>query len=30
LLEQCAQALAAIHRADPGGVGLTETDQLAE
>ncbi len=30
LLEQCAQALAAIHRADPGGVGLTETDQLTE
>jgi aminoglycoside phosphotransferase (APT) family kinase protein len=31
LLGQCAQALAAIHRADPDGVvGLTESDQLAE
>jgi aminoglycoside phosphotransferase (APT) family kinase protein len=30
LLQQCAQALAAIHRADPSGVGLSETDQLAE
>jgi aminoglycoside phosphotransferase (APT) family kinase protein len=31
LLRQCAQALAAIHRADPDGVvGLTESDQLAE
>jgi aminoglycoside phosphotransferase (APT) family kinase protein len=30
LLEQCAQALAAIHRADPSGVGLTESDQLGE
>ena len=30
LLQQCAQALAAIHRADPGGIGLTEGDQLAE
>ena len=30
LLRQCAQALAAIHRADPDGVGLTQTDQLAE
>ena len=30
LLEQCAQALAAIHRADPSGVGLAESDQLAE
>jgi len=30
LLEQCAQALAAIHRADPAGIGLTESDQLIE
>lgn len=30
LLEQCAQALAAIHRADPAGVGLAESDQLTE
>jgi aminoglycoside phosphotransferase (APT) family kinase protein len=30
LLHQCAQALAAIHRADPAGVGLAESDQLAE
>ena len=30
LLRQCAQALAAIHRADPDGVGLTQADQLAE
>lgn len=30
LLQQCAQALAAIHRADPNGVGLTEADQLIE
>jgi aminoglycoside phosphotransferase (APT) family kinase protein len=30
LLQQCAQALAAIHRADPDGVGLTESDQLTE
>jgi aminoglycoside phosphotransferase (APT) family kinase protein len=30
LLEQCAQALAAIHRADPAGVGLAESDQLDE
>ena len=30
LLEQCAQALAAIHRADPSGLGLAEADQLAE
>ncbi|TFV57796.1 phosphotransferase family protein [Mycobacterium sp. PS03-16] len=30
LLEQCAQALAAIHRAEPHGIGLTETDQLTE
>ena len=30
LLQQCAQALAAIHRADPDGVGLTDTDQLTE
>jgi aminoglycoside phosphotransferase (APT) family kinase protein len=30
LLKQCAQALAAIHRADPDGIGLTEGDQLAE
>ncbi|MCT7661051.1 phosphotransferase family protein [Mycobacterium deserti] len=30
LLNQCAQALAAIHRADPDGVGLTQSDQLIE
>jgi aminoglycoside phosphotransferase (APT) family kinase protein len=30
LLEQCAHALAAIHRADPHGIGLPEGDQLAE
>lgn len=30
LLRQCAEALAAIHRASPDGMGLTQTDQLAE
>jgi aminoglycoside phosphotransferase (APT) family kinase protein len=30
LLRQCAEALAAIHRADPDGIGLTQTEQLAE
>ncbi len=30
LLRQCAQALAAIHRADPDGIGLSEADQLGE
>lgn len=30
LLHQCAQALAAIHRADPAGLGLTKSDDLAE
>jgi len=30
LLQQCAQALAAIHRADPDGIGLTPADQLTE
>ncbi|EUA13769.1 hypothetical protein I553_6888 [Mycobacterium xenopi 4042] len=30
LLRQCAQALAAIHRADPSGVELDTQDQLAE
>lgn len=30
LLRQCAQALAAIHRADPVGIGLTPADPLAE
>jgi len=30
LLLQCAQALAAIHRADPDGLGLAESDQLVE
>ncbi|WP_123024169.1 phosphotransferase family protein [Mycolicibacterium stellerae] len=30
LLRQCAQALAAIHRADPDGIGLTQTEQLTE
>lgn len=29
LLEQCAAALAAIHRADPSGIGLTSPDELA-
>ena len=29
LLNQCAQALAAIHRADPGGIPLSTEDQLA-
>ncbi|WP_370464837.1 phosphotransferase family protein [Mycolicibacterium sp. P1-18] len=28
LLVQCAEALAAIHRADPAGIGLEESDQL--
>ncbi len=30
LLRQCAQALAAVHRADPDGIGLTQSEQLAE
>jgi aminoglycoside phosphotransferase (APT) family kinase protein len=30
LLQQCARALAAIHRADSDGLGLTESDQLTE
>jgi aminoglycoside phosphotransferase (APT) family kinase protein len=30
LLTQCAEALAAVHRADPQGIGLSETDELAE
>jgi len=30
LLEQCAAALAAIHRADPAGTGLTNQDPLTE
>jgi aminoglycoside phosphotransferase (APT) family kinase protein len=30
LLQQCAKALAAIHRADPDGIGLTKTEQLTE
>jgi aminoglycoside phosphotransferase (APT) family kinase protein len=30
LLRQCAHALADIHRADPAGIGLPETEQLAE
>ncbi len=30
LLRQCAQALAAIHRADPAGIGLAQTEQLTE
>ncbi len=29
LLTQCAEALAAIHRADPDGIGLTTVDELA-
>ncbi|MDR3663602.1 MAG: phosphotransferase family protein [Mycobacterium sp.] len=28
LLQQCAEALAAIHRADPTGIGLADGDQL--
>lgn len=30
LLHQCARALADIHRADPAGLGLAESDQLSE
>jgi aminoglycoside phosphotransferase (APT) family kinase protein len=30
LLEQCACALAAIHRTDPDGIGLQQTEQLTE
>ena len=30
LLNQCAQALAHIHRADPADLGLAESDQLSE
>ncbi|OBA94009.1 acyl-CoA dehydrogenase [Mycobacteriaceae bacterium 1482268.1] len=30
LLRQCAQALAAIHRADPQGIGLEQAEQLDE
>jgi len=30
LLQQCAQALAGVHRADPDGIGLAESDQLTE
>jgi len=30
LLRQCAKALAAIHRVDPDGIGLTQTEQLTE
>lgn len=30
LLAQCAQALAAIHRADPGGIGLPVSEPLDE
>jgi aminoglycoside phosphotransferase (APT) family kinase protein len=30
LLTQCARALAAIHRADPEGIGLAPSDQLTE
>jgi aminoglycoside phosphotransferase (APT) family kinase protein len=30
LLAQCAQALAQIHRADPHGIGLTESDPLTD
>ena len=29
LLTQCARALAAVHRADPTGIGLSAADQLA-
>ncbi|MEU0497610.1 phosphotransferase family protein [Mycobacterium sp. NPDC006124] len=28
LLQECAEALAAIHRADPAGIGLEESDQV--
>ena len=30
LLGQCAQALAAIHRSQPSGIGLSDADQLTE
>ena len=30
LLQQCAHALAAIHRADSDGIGLTQSEQLTE
>lgn len=30
LLRQCADALAAVHRADPAGIGLPHDDQLAQ
>jgi aminoglycoside phosphotransferase (APT) family kinase protein len=30
LIRQCAAALAAIHRADPAGIGLEQSDQLDE
>ncbi|MGB8406078.1 MAG: phosphotransferase family protein [Mycobacterium sp.] len=30
LLRQCAQALAAIHRADPAGIDLSPNDELAD
>jgi aminoglycoside phosphotransferase (APT) family kinase protein len=30
LLGQCAQALAAVHRADPDGIGLPESEPLTE
>lgn len=30
LLVQCARALAAVHRADPNGIGLSESDELTE
>jgi aminoglycoside phosphotransferase (APT) family kinase protein len=30
LLRQCARALAAIHRADPAGIGLEDSDQLED
>jgi aminoglycoside phosphotransferase (APT) family kinase protein len=30
LLTQCAEALAAIHRADPDGIGLTQSEPLEE
>ena len=30
LLQQCAAALAAVHRADPAGLGLTQTDEVTE
>ena len=30
LLRQCAEALAAVHRADPDGIGLSHVDEITE